>query len=239
MSLGAPMAWSGRSCSRHGYTAGLHAAHLASGYLFFLPILGSEPIMWRVPMAGRYLMLLVTMSVDTAAGVLLMLYPRELFPAYARAGRAWGPSVQANLHNVGMIMWIGSDIIMTVVALAVAAAFIHDPGQAGQLGRWVEGIRRAAPATGNAGRKDVRSGNSRHRRFRASGGLQHLPQRTGRHVTAHGRGGHPAWRLSAAAAKRPSAQGRKTVRRNPVSPCPAPSLRRGAGQPWPLRAPPI
>jgi hypothetical protein len=35
--------------------------------------LGSEPIRWRVPMAGRYLMLLVTMPVNTAASVLLML----------------------------------------------------------------------------------------------------------------------------------------------------------------------
>jgi hypothetical protein len=53
--------------------------------------------------------------------------------------------VLADLHHGGMITWIGSDITVTVVALAVAAAFIHDPRQAGQLGRWVEGIRRAAP----------------------------------------------------------------------------------------------
>jgi hypothetical protein len=32
-------------------------------------------------------MLLVTMPVDTAVGVILMLAPRELFPAYARTGR--------------------------------------------------------------------------------------------------------------------------------------------------------
>jgi putative copper resistance protein D len=52
--------------------------------------------------------------------------------------------VLADLHDGGMIMWIGSDIIMTVLAVAVAAAVIHGRRQAGQLGRWVEGIRRTA-----------------------------------------------------------------------------------------------
>jgi putative copper resistance protein D len=65
-----------------------HALYLLTGYLFFLPVLGSEPIRWRVPPAGRYLMLLLVMPVDTAVGVLLMLAPREWFPAYARTGRA-------------------------------------------------------------------------------------------------------------------------------------------------------
>ena len=134
-------------------------------------------------------------------------------------------------------MWIGSDIIMTVVALAVAAAFIHDPRQAGQLGRWVEGIRRAAPLREMPG---ARMSAAEARAIDDNAHLEayntHL---SALGVTAHGRGGHPAWRLSAAAAKRPSAQGRKTARRNAVSPCPAPSLRRGAGQPRPPRAPPI
>jgi putative copper resistance protein D len=140
-----------------------HALYLLTGYLFFLPVLGSEPIRWRPPPAGRYLMLLLVMPVDTAVGVLLMLAPREWFPAYARTGRAWGPGLLADLHDGGMIMWIGSDIIMTVLAVAVAAAVIHGRRQAGQLGRWVEGIRRTgllraldttgvpAPAAGRAG----------------------------------------------------------------------------------------
>ena len=40
-------------------------------------------------MLGRYLPL-VTMPVDTLVGVVLMLAPRELFPACARARRTWG-----------------------------------------------------------------------------------------------------------------------------------------------------
>lgn len=67
-----------------------HALYLVVGYLYFLPIVGSEPIRWRISVFGRYLLLLVTMPVDTLVGVVLMLAPRELFPAYARPD---GPGV--------------------------------------------------------------------------------------------------------------------------------------------------
>jgi putative copper resistance protein D len=60
-----------------------HALYLRTGYLFFLPVLGSEPIRWRVSMAGWFLILLVTMPVDTAVGVLLMIARTKLFPAHA------------------------------------------------------------------------------------------------------------------------------------------------------------
>lgn len=67
-----------------------HALYLVAGCLYFLPIVGSEPVRWRLSALGRYLMLLVTMAVDTLVGVTLTLVPRELFPAYARTGRTWG-----------------------------------------------------------------------------------------------------------------------------------------------------
>jgi putative copper resistance protein D len=130
---------------------GEHLAYLVAGYLFFLPVAGSEPIRWRISMAGRYLMLLVAMPVDIAAGVILMLVPRELFPAYAHSGRAWGPSPLTDLHDGGTIMWAGGDIVMTVLALVVSFLLIHDRRQAGQLGGWIEGIRRTALVSRLAG----------------------------------------------------------------------------------------
>ena len=104
---------------------GEHVLYLAVGYLYFLPIVGSEPIRWRVSILGRYLLLLITMPVDTLVGITLMLVPRELFPAYARAGRTWGPSLVTDLHAGGLIMFAGSDLIMTVLAVVLAASFIR------------------------------------------------------------------------------------------------------------------
>jgi putative copper resistance protein D len=106
-----------------------HGLYLLAGYLYFLPVIGSEPIRWRLPMFGRYLLLLVTMPVDTAVGVILMLLPHEPFPAYARAGRTWGPGLVTDLHDGGLIMFLGSDLIMTVLGVAVAVRLVARPAR--------------------------------------------------------------------------------------------------------------
>jgi putative copper resistance protein D len=121
-----------------------HLLYLLSGYAFFLLVIGSEPIRWRVPMPGRLLLLLAAMQVDTVVGVVLMVQGREIFPAYARAAPAWGPGLVADLHQGGVVMFAGSDVVMTVLALVVSVRFIRGSGSAASPGRWVEGLRRAA-----------------------------------------------------------------------------------------------
>jgi putative copper resistance protein D len=120
-----------------------HALYVVAGYLYFLPLVGSEPIRWRLAMPGRYLLLLATMPVDTIVGIVLMAQARVPFGGYAREGRHWGPSPITDLHTGGAIMWIGSDVLMTALAVAVSAAFLCRPGAAGRLGTWLEGIRAA------------------------------------------------------------------------------------------------
>ena len=44
---------------------------LIVGYLFFLPILGSEPIRWRLSYPVRFVILVLVMPVDTFTGLLL------------------------------------------------------------------------------------------------------------------------------------------------------------------------
>jgi putative copper resistance protein D len=111
-----------------------HALYLVVGYLYFLPIVGSEPIRRRVSVFGRYLLLLVTMPVDTLVGVVLMLAPRELFPAYARAGRTWGPSLLTDLHQGGLVMFAGSDLIMAGLAVTLAAVLVRGSSRSGLPG---------------------------------------------------------------------------------------------------------
>ncbi len=101
-----------------------HALYLVAGYLYFLPVVGSEPVRWRLSAFGRYLLVLITMPVDTLVGVVLMLVPRELFPAYARADRTWGPGLVTDLHHGGLIMLAGSDLVMAVLAVTLAVSFV-------------------------------------------------------------------------------------------------------------------
>ena len=104
-----------------------YALYLLVGYLYFLPVIGSEPVRPRVPVFGRYLLLLATMPVDMAVGVTLMLMPHEIFPAYAQVGRDWGPGLVADLHLGGFIMFAGGDLIMTVLGIALAVSLVRRP----------------------------------------------------------------------------------------------------------------
>jgi cytochrome c oxidase assembly factor CtaG len=91
-------------------------------------------------MLGRYLLLLVTMPVDTAVGVVLMLLPREPFPAYTRTGRTWGPGLVADLHEGGFIMFAGSDIVMTILGVAIAVGIVYRPRRSAAWNGWLDGM---------------------------------------------------------------------------------------------------
>jgi putative copper resistance protein D len=93
-----------------------HGLYLVTGYLYFLPVVGTEPIRWRLPVFGRFLLLLVTMPVDTLVGVVLMLASHQLFPAYA------------DLHRGGLVMLAGGDLTMTVLAVGLAVSVVRDRG---------------------------------------------------------------------------------------------------------------
>jgi putative copper resistance protein D len=102
-----------------------HALYLAAGYLFFLPVLGTEPLRHRASAIGAFLMLLITMLADSATGVTYTFQSREVFAPYLAVTRTWGPSLAADLHLGGYVMFIGSDVIMTVIAVALASRFFR------------------------------------------------------------------------------------------------------------------
>src|SRR5204863_2568165 len=48
-----------------------HVLYLVVGYLFFLPLLGREPIRWRISYPIRILVLVLAMPIDTFTGLVL------------------------------------------------------------------------------------------------------------------------------------------------------------------------
>jgi putative copper resistance protein D len=94
-----------------------HAAYLAAGYLYFLPVVASEPIRWRVPALGRYLLILAAMPADMATGAVLMLHG------------PLGPYTAGDVRAAGVIMLAGSDLIMTGLAVALAASLLTRRGK--------------------------------------------------------------------------------------------------------------
>jgi cytochrome c oxidase assembly factor CtaG len=130
-----------------------HILYLIAGYLYFLPLLGSEPIRWKMSFPSRFLLLALSMPIDTFVGVVLLQTNHELFPAYAHTGRTWGPSLLSDLHTGGAIMWVGGDSIMFILVLCVFVVFLRDKRAHGSMGDWLEGARSHAlqDAVGLAG----------------------------------------------------------------------------------------
>src|SRR5215469_6154049 len=129
-----------------------HLAFLVIGYLFFLPIIGSEPIKWRLSYPTRLVLLFLVMPVDTFTGLVISYGNRGTpgLPAGARA--AWAGSAVSDLHAGGAVMWVGGDAIMFVLMMIVFLMWSTDTKAASRKRGWLEAARRAtvAPASTTA-----------------------------------------------------------------------------------------
>ena len=117
-----------------------HALYLVVGYLFFLPILGSEPIRWRLSYPIRFVMLVVAMPVDTFTGLVLGTENTPIKGmTEARPAGSAGPV--ADLHAGGAVMWIGGDAIMLGFMMLVFLMWAH-ADRVGTVNRgWLETVR--------------------------------------------------------------------------------------------------
>jgi putative copper resistance protein D len=103
-----------------------HALFVVIGYLFFLPILGTEPIRWRLSYPIRFVLLLLLMPIDTFTGVALG-YASANSPGVPAGPRpAWAPSPVSDLHSGGAVMWIVGDGVMFGLMMIVFLMWARD-----------------------------------------------------------------------------------------------------------------
>jgi len=125
-----------------------HVVFLVIGYLFFLPIIGSEPIRWRLSYPARLVLLFLVMPVDTFTGVVLG-YANRQTPGLPIGPRpAWAGSGVADLHAGGAVMWVGGDALMFVLMMVIFLMWSTDTRAASQRVGWLEAARRATVAPG-------------------------------------------------------------------------------------------
>ncbi|SDI78605.1 putative copper resistance protein D [Frankineae bacterium MT45] len=114
-----------------------HLVYLAIGCQFFALILGDEPLRWQLSTPIRWLLLAVSMAVDTFTGVVLMM-STEPVTMHAPAG----VDALSDTKTGGAIMWFGGDAIMAAIMVALAISWL---GQSGRSGRdrssWLEQAR--------------------------------------------------------------------------------------------------
>ena len=126
---------------------GEHVLYLGAGFLYFLTLIGSEPVRWRVSYPLRLFLLFLGMGADTLVGLILIQTPTEPWPAYAATHRTWGPGLVEDIHWGGAVMWIGGDGLMIVVMFVVMFGWLASPaGAKAGPGSWLEGVRRTALA---------------------------------------------------------------------------------------------
>src|SRR5262249_8946991 len=101
-----------------------HALYLVVGYLFFLPLLGREPIRWRISYPIRILVLFLVMPVDTFPGLVLGYATSGIYTVGPRP--PGGPGPVQDVHWAGAIMWIGGDAIMFALMLLVLLAWSRE-----------------------------------------------------------------------------------------------------------------
>jgi cytochrome c oxidase assembly factor CtaG len=124
-----------------------HLVFLLVGYLFFLPILGKEPIRWRLSYPMRFVILVLIMPVDTFTGLVLG-YGGARTPGLPTGPRpAWAPSAVADLHAGGAVMWIGGDAIMFGLMMLVFLTWSLDERAATSGHGWLESARKASMAS--------------------------------------------------------------------------------------------
>jgi putative copper resistance protein D len=125
---------------------GEHALYLTAGYLYFLPLIGREPIRWRVSYPSRIFLLFIAMPVDAFTGLVLGSERSNPFPGLAQARPSWAPSPVDDVHIAGAVMWVGGAGIMFALVMAVFFAWSREMRSDGGLG-WLESARRANFAT--------------------------------------------------------------------------------------------
>ncbi len=124
-----------------------HAGFLIIGYLFFLPIVGSEPIRWRLSYPVRFIILVLAMPIDTFTGLILS-YGNAGTPGVSAVGRpAWAPSAVADLHAGGAVMWVAGDGLMFALMMLVYLLWSMDDRAAVSGRGWLEAARRTSLAS--------------------------------------------------------------------------------------------
>jgi putative copper resistance protein D len=99
-----------------------HLLYLVAGLLFWWPVIGADPIRWRLSPLGRMAYLAAQMPLNTAVGLAIYFAPSILYPHYASLGRTWGPDPLTDQQLAGIVMWgVGDVILLGALILSVEA----------------------------------------------------------------------------------------------------------------------
>ncbi len=124
-----------------------HFVYLATGMLFWWPIVAADPIPWRMGYGSRLVYVGLQMPVGAAVGLAIYFAPVVLYHHYASLQRTWGPDALTDQQIGGVLMWgVGDLILLAVVPLVVVAWMSADVRRSRLLDARTRAALRAGPA---------------------------------------------------------------------------------------------
>jgi putative membrane protein len=96
-----------------------HALYLGAGLLFWLPVLGANPVPQVRSWLGRTAYLILALPPMSAVAAALVYAEAPRYPTYAEAATARGVSALADQQEAGAIMAVGASAVL------VTAAFVR------------------------------------------------------------------------------------------------------------------
>jgi cytochrome c oxidase assembly factor CtaG len=101
-----------------------------AGVIFWWPVIGADPMRWRLRPIWRMVYLGAQMPVNAAVGLAIYFAPAVLYPHYLTLGRTWGPDPLTDQQVAGIVMWgVGDVILLGALVLAIAAWLRADERQ--------------------------------------------------------------------------------------------------------------
>ena len=96
-----------------------HTVLLASAVLFWLPLVGTNPVRHRLSALGAVPYMLLAMVPMTLVGVALVSWTGLLYPAHLEPARELGVSALADQASAGAAMWLGGSLVLVVALVGL------------------------------------------------------------------------------------------------------------------------
>ncbi|MGZ0153557.1 cytochrome c oxidase assembly protein [Kribbella sp. WER1] len=117
--------------------------YVVAGYLFFLPLLGEEPLHSDPGYLLRLVLFLIAMLPDTVVGIVLLQTTRNPFPMMMGMHPSWAPPALTDIHAAGGLMWAAGDGLMMFAAVGLMIGVVTSPVKRERMtGSWLDSVRR-------------------------------------------------------------------------------------------------
>ena len=122
--------------------AAVHVHFLAAGCLFVWPLVGTDPVRWRLPHGARALLLFLTVPFHAVAG-LAILTTGDLLAGgfYAEHAPAWAASALTDQRTGAGLLWAVGDLLgLPVAGVVLAQWWSHEERVAARADRALDTV---------------------------------------------------------------------------------------------------